>query len=301
MHPRFESDPSFTALNPHEGKEVVALVALKDGSFLSCSTDGLVKRWHCSAVNKDDNDEDDRLRIVGIYRGHGSTITCAIEKDDDTIITGARDRLLKVWNKTTCECLRTVGPLESEVMSILKYDKSILMCGLYNGQIKFFGLLRAGFRLVRSVSMGHLMTSFCKLEDDSFVILGYQDMQRRLKDGTQLQPFRGNSGFIHKVIELKQDVLVSVSVGDQHVKIWRVETGECLRTLTQHTMWVRGLVKLKEGYFATGSKDKTIRVWDDEGHNITTYQTECSILAMTRLEDGSIVVGDNSRIEIRKQ
>jgi len=130
--------------------------------------------------------------------------------------------------------------------------------------------------------------------------VGWLEMQRALKNGYTLQIYRGHTGFIRKVIELKKDVLVTASV-DPIVKMWRVETGKCLRTLTQHTMWVSGLIKFNEGYFATGSKDKTIRVWNAEGHNVTTYQTECSVQAMTRLKDGSIVVGDNSRIEVRKQ
>jgi len=93
------------------------------------------------------------MRVVGIYRGHkNAEALCAIENDDDdTIITGSRDRFLRVWNKITCECLRVVGPLESGVVSILKSDKSVLLCGLYNGQMKFLRL--CDFQLVGGVSM----------------------------------------------------------------------------------------------------------------------------------------------------
>jgi len=140
----------------------------------------------------------------------------------------------------------------------------------------------------------------CELEDGTFVIVADNEMKRwDMTKRTMLQTFKGHSAMIEKVIELKRDVIVSASY-DKTVRMWNVSTGECLNVLTQHNASVYGLLKLQDGYFVSGSSDKTIRVWDENQHNIVTYQTKCGTTAMTRLEDGSIVTGDDSLIEIRK-
>ena len=83
--------------------------------------------------------------------------------------------------------------------------------------------------------------------------------------------------------------------------MWRVSTGECLRTLTLHTDNVNGLEKLNDGVFASGSRDGRIVVWDENGDCIETHQSKREITAMTRLKDGSIVTTGRHRIEIRQR
>ena len=101
------------------------------------------------------------------------------------------------------------------------------------------------------------------------------------------------------MIELNRDVIVSAS-DDTTVKMWKVSTGECLRTLTLHSDSVFGLEKVKDGVFASGSLDRRIVVWDEKGDCIETHESKSKIEAMTRLRDGSIVTADTILIEIRQ-
>ena len=49
---------------------------------------------------------------------------------------------------------------------------------------------------------------------------------------------------------------------DKTVRIWDVETGECMQVLTGHQLDVTGVVALPNGRVASCSGDMTVRVWD---------------------------------------
>ena len=139
--------------------------------------------------------------------------------------------------------------------------------------------------------------SICELQDGSFVSAAWNTVKRWDEEGTVLQTFFHS--FVNIVIELNRDVIVSAGADDT-VNMWKVSTGECLRTLTFHSQHVVGLAKVKDGVFASGSYDGMIVVWDEKGECIETHQSKSNVHAMTRLRDGSIVSADSDLIEIRQ-
>jgi WD40 repeat protein len=49
---------------------------------------------------------------------------------------------------------------------------------------------------------------------------------------------------------------------DQTIKLWNVQTGQLLRTLTGHTDVVRSVAWSADGQvLASGSDDRTIKIW----------------------------------------
>lgn len=94
---------------------------------------------------------------------------------------------------------------------------------------------------------------------------------------------------------------------DGNVRIWNVQTGQCLHTLTGHTSLV-GLLGISPSYLVSASADSTLRVWDSDtgqlhhilnGHTgaITCFQHDefkvlsgsDGILRMWDVEGGTIV------------
>src|SRR6266513_1923547 len=60
---------------------------------------------------------------------------------------------------------------------------------------------------------------------------------------------------------------------DRTIRIWDVERGTCLRTLTGHTNWVMGLAFTPDGkLLASGGADNLVKVWEVESgrsqHNL---------------------------------
>ena len=51
---------------------------------------------------------------------------------------------------------------------------------------------------------------------------------------------------------------------DKTLKIWEIESGECLKTLLGHTAEVYALQYFGNNQLASGSLDTTIKIWDLE-------------------------------------
>jgi len=308
------SDATLVALPVSAGGSVTCLLPVGKG-FLSCHIENMtIKRWSpkkCSYNAAADGVERRAFKVVGLHEEReGFSVERAIERDDDTFVTAQMDDLLRLWDTATCKSLQSISLGEFLICSLLKTkDKTHIICGSSTGLIEIrdlyggFGLVSAFDLKDKEATMPCIIYCMCLLEDGTFIAAVHNKLKRcDWIKGYLLQTLVGHSDIISEVIELKKDVIVSASF-DRTVKIWRLSTdlyGECLHTLTQHSAQVNGLVKLSEGcYFATGSIDQTIRVWDDNGNNVITYRSELEITTMTRLRDGSIVVGGEDYIEIR--
>jgi len=262
-----------------------------------------------SDSDKDDDSQNNAIkgaRLLGTYVGHRSTVSCVAElnSNNKTLITGSRDGRLKVWNKETCECLRTESTRSCSTVSCMIKSKTaerpwLMVCGMSSGVIE-----------MRRTSDIKVMSSFklhdkdvrciCQLEDGSFVSGSFDTTIKRWyeKDGRVLQTFSGHLGIFHIVMELKSDIIIT-STRDHTVTIRKVSTDECLRTI-YHCESVTGMVKLSEDMFATSSGDKTIRVVNStKGECIETIRTNESVYSMIRLGN-VIVTSERDRIRVRK-
>jgi len=314
-----ESSPFGSRCSPHDGV-VDGLVALGDGSFVSCSRDNTAKRWlvvedkrnnnnnnnDSSNGNNGDYDNDNGgIRLIGTYIGHTLRVSGVIEKDENTLITGSRDYSLKEWNKTTCECLTSVLTNDA-IWSLAKTkDNTRIVCGLFCGKVELRKI--DDLSLIHSFDV-HSHTVFCicelTLTDGSFVSGsgGYWKMVHWDEKGTLTRTFDGHVREIVRIIELSPNLIVSASI-DQTLKIWRVSTGECLYTMnlpptSEHALLSCGLVRLSAKHFVSGEREGEITVWNARGDSIQTIQTTHPITTMAIFRD-TIATASDSRLELR--
>jgi len=307
--PRFDPTPSITLWDYKNFKDIRSLVALSDGSFLSSICDGTLYRWSTDNNNYDNSDYDDNsgLRIVGTYEGHDRQVMEIVEVDEDTIVTGA-GCALKVWNKTTCECLLTITQ-NTDVYRLLKTrDGSTLVYKLGNCTIVLRRL--SDFQVINTFQFNvfSVASLYCGLEDGTFILGDDARLQHWDPSLPAIVRTFAVTCWVWRVIELRRDIIVTLTT-DEQLNIWRVSTGECLHSLNQSRVNLGGLVQLTEGHFATTTTtktNKTIDLWDEDGNNYETFHTEKTVRLMAKLADGSIItyernIGDaSSLIAIRK-
>jgi len=291
-----ESTPLVSFDSPHvRGNRVLDLIELDDGSFVTCSSDNTVKRWAIS-----NNNGVKSLQLVGTYDGTGDYLLCVMEKDNDVLITGHQWTLTQ-WNKQTCEQINVIETLFGVRSLVRTKNKLKVACGLINGSVEM-RRLNHDLSLISSFPLHKKeVSSISELQDGSFISASSDNMIKRWNDkGIILHTFKGHKHFISRVIQLQSDVIVSTS-DDWTIKMWQLSTGELLRTIK---LWfaAKYMEKLSEGKFVTissGEYYNNMRVWDDKGDCIDSMRSnEFSVL--TRLSNGSLVVGKDDRLEIRR-
>jgi len=75
---------------------------------------------------------------------------------------------------------------------------------------------------------------------------------------------KGHKGWIFDLLVLTNQLNMLVSCSsDRKIKIWN-KKGDCIETLRGHKNWILCISVLKNGDLASGSLDKTIKIWNIE-------------------------------------
>ena len=155
-----------------------------------------------------------------------------IRMDDKVIVTCGKDRALRVWRRQTPEEVLDVPVLhdDEQSMEILSMRESM-----------------DAMRLGRPRSQENMASRVLHVKDVPMV---------------SREPLRAMSG--HRVainaVQIAAPLAITVS-GDRSIRIWDLETGQCMRTMEGHE---RGIACVEwDGRIAfTGSSDRTVRIWD---------------------------------------
>lgn len=215
---------------------------------------------------------------------HGEGIYC-LQFDKEKLVSGSRDRSIKVWDIVTGKCKQTLRGHEGSVLC-LQYDEKDIVSGSSDFKIMITDLETGS---IKKVLRGHLdsVLSLRLVRDDKIVSCS-KDRTLRIWDretGECLKILRGHKAAVNAV-QWKDDLIISAS-GDRTIKVWSLTTGECLRTLAAHTRGV-ACVEFDGKHIISGSSDQTIKVWDaDTGDCIYTLVGHTDLVRTLQLDTSS--------------
>ena len=159
--------------------------------------------------------------LVDTFEGHTQTVwSVAATRDGQHIISGATDRLVKVWSVADKSCVST--------------------CHGHTDTVRTVALMPDGQRFLSGA-------------DDCTVRVW-------LLNGTLKNTLRLHAGYVFALVALpdNQHALSGSGHGDKTVKLFNVNNGAVLRKFTHHTGVVRSLALLPDGLrFVSGSYDHT--------------------------------------------
>ncbi|GIL66282.1 hypothetical protein Vafri_19894 [Volvox africanus] len=153
-----------------------------------------------------------------------------IDYPQGVIITGSRDKTIRVWEPQTAGCLAVLEGHEYQVTAL--------------------GLLPPG-------GPGHA-------EGGAILSASLDKTLRIWRGGKCVSTLTGHQGPVLCLLVLEGGEVLSGS-GDTSVKMWAPGGGPCIHTIKAHTDTVRGMCMVPGLGFATASHDLSVRVWDSRG------------------------------------
>ena len=245
-----------------------------------------------------------------------SVSSVAISPDGKIVVSGSAEAI-KIWNMQSGECLNTLGGHLFSVNSVaIRPNGKTIVSGDCYGDIKIWDMqsgaclntIEKGY----SGEEGHLdrVHSVAISPDGKTIVSGSEDNTIKIWDmqsGECLNTLRGHSyGVFSVAISPDGKTIVSGSSDlyedeeddeyedeyeeddeyeekynkkDVTIKIWNLQSGECLSTLWGHSSWVRSVAISSDGKtIVSGSSDDTIKIWDmQSGECIYTIDIEAKV------------------------
>eukprot|EP01043_Picozoa_sp_COSAG02_P021826 COSAG02_NODE_1118_length_14469_cov_8.856228_13_plen_537_part_00 len=115
------------------------------------------------------------------------------------------------------------------------------------------------------------------------------------KRARQMSILAGHTGEVAALCAVTDTIIASGSL-DKLIKLWDIETGECILQLEGHEDVVHALTVVSPGVLASASGDNTIRLWSIDGEDKGTCTRtldggEHPVLALCRMSDTQFASG----------
>lgn len=178
---------------------------------------------------------------IKIFKGHSNGVTC-LQLLDNVLATGSYDSTIKLWDIETGEVIRTLRGHRMGVRS-LWFDDSKLISGSLDQTVKIWNW-----------HTGELLSSLhCHTDgvitvhsDGEFLASGSIDKKVKIFNFVTKETFclKGHSDWVNSVrVDTESRTVFSAS-DDFKVKLWDLDTRQCIRTFDSHTGHVQQVLPL---------------------------------------------------------
>ncbi|KAI9011755.1 WD40-repeat-containing domain protein [Hyaloraphidium curvatum] len=230
------------------------------------------------ALNRNWTDASFEQRKV---EGHTDSVYC-VQFDNDTIVSGSRDRTIKWWDMRSGRNFRTMRGHDGSVLCLqysnqiavpffapdddgMRHSDGLVVSGSSDSSMMLWDFA-TGERI--SILRGHASPVLDVRFDERSIVSCSKDCTIKVWNldtsepeavGTVRRTLEGHHAAVNAVYLYRN--LVASASGDCTVKLWDLNTGGCIRDFVGHS---RGLacVQFDGRLIVSGSNDKSVKVWD---------------------------------------
>ncbi|KAF4552633.1 WD domain-containing protein 12 [Elsinoe fawcettii] len=206
------------------------------------------------------------------------------------LVSGSRDKSIKIWNLDTLRCERTLDKQHDQSVLCLQFDpdpaEDIVVSGGSDSYVVIWKFSTG--EVIHKMTTAHRESVLNLRFDSRYLITCSKDKtikiwnRRKLRSDSpivpdmaaqqfppdakvDIEPFsllgslRGHGAAVN-AIQIYENTIVSAS-GDRTVRMWDIKTGECIREISGH---VKGIacVQFDGRRVVSGSSDNTVRIFD---------------------------------------
>jgi WD40 repeat protein len=204
-------------------------------------------------------------KLVQKYTGHSNAVYGLDQIDDDTLVSGSSDTLIKIWKISTGATLKTLNA------GTTVYSVRVLLLGEYivfgygsSGQLNIIDY--SNMTVVNSLVEHTSVIFSIEILSEKFIGSGSQDTKVIIWDLNTNAKKYTLTGHTNMVTCLKRlTVNLLASAGDDHlIIIWDWLMGTRLFTLSGHSsqIWIGALDLYDEATLVSVSLDRTIKFWN---------------------------------------
>ncbi|EGU88942.1 hypothetical protein FOPG_04081 [Fusarium oxysporum f. sp. conglutinans race 2 54008] len=232
--------------------------------------------------------------------GHKDSIYC-LQFDEHKIITGSRDKTIRVWDMHTLECTLIIGPPEVIAEPDMLIDEDGNPTHFASGSSDNE---RSNFSMPRSTSFPthHMASILCLQYDDEILVTGSSDSTCIVYDvRAGYRPIRRLRHHTAAVLDLAFDDKHIVTCSkDFSICVWDRHTGDLIKQLRGHSGPVNA-VQMRGNTIVSCSGDFRVKLWNIEtGKNIREFTGHTKGLACSQFsEDGRYIASAGNDKVIR--
>ncbi|KAL7626408.1 hypothetical protein AAE478_003180 [Parahypoxylon ruwenzoriense] len=275
-------------IQPGTGAGVPSLRTDNDWLKIYRAREELDKRWKLGR----------QARAVYL-NGHMDSIYC-LQFDENKIITGSRDKTIRIWDMRSLQCCLVIGPPEVVNDNYILFDPS--------GHPTHYALspdtqsINPSVPVTVSFPIHHKASILCLQYDDEILVTGSSDttcIVYNVRSG--YRPVRRLRFHTAAVLDLAFDSKHIVTCSkDVSICVWDRATGALIKQMKGHTGPVNA-IQLRGNSVVSCSGDFTVKLWNlDSGKTVREFTGHTKGLACSQFsEDGRYVASAGSDKVIR--
>jgi F-box and WD-40 domain protein 1/11 len=237
-----------------------------------------------------------RAKPSAIYFcGHTDSVYCC-QFDEDKIITGSRDRTIRVWDVNTLECLKVIGSPENQPLAppprLEEHPHTVHTIESVNGTIE-------GESIFYSPQFFHQASILCLQYDHEIMVTGSSDTTCIVWDIKTYEPLAHLTRHTAGVLDICFDDKYIVSCSkDFTICVWSRKTFELVKVLEGHSGPVNA-VQMRGDLLVSASGDGNAKLWDlTTMQYVRTFPSKDRGLAAVEFSDDGqyVLAGGNDQV-----
>lgn len=229
--------------------------------------------------------------------GHTDSVYC-VQFDEEKIITGSRDRTIRVWDINTMQCIKVIGGPNVKPVPGPKPLRTVDYPSFHSAVASVNGTVY-GNSIYHVPEYWHDASILCLQYDENILVTGSSDSDLIVWDVKTYEPIRRLKAHTGGVLDVALDAKHIVSCSkDSKIYVWDRETFEIKGTLEGHRGPVNA-VQLRGKFLVSASGDGIARLWNIEENKLVKEFTakERGLAAVEFSEDMKYVLaGGNDHI-----